>query len=247
MVQKYEKRHTQTEPFPYSLVEELLYLRDVHHKMGWIGYKPFRYTEIFGNVSQWIDEGVFGKKPGLLITGTGTGVKERIWGGDFAMVPDVDEDNFVITSYGPSGPSAEAGTHMKVSELMGRPKFICHPHAIMWRLHKFFSYLTTVEGVDYGTKEMVQEFDRLLPLHQAKSDRLVIMGGHLDGIVSWGDTVEDAMKPLLKYEALCKQKIVEICSDPKRRNDRLIEVSDLVTMEDLYNAFIGQDTEPVRN
>jgi hypothetical protein len=68
----------------------------------------------------------------------------------------------------------------------------------MW--DKYFNILiTTSPEVAYGTPEMAQEIKKIITSALPGQDPILIMGGHDEGIVTWGETLEDAGEIVLKY------------------------------------------------
>jgi len=59
---------------------------------------------------------------------------------------------------------------------------------------------TTSKEVSYGTPEMALEIQRVLMSQEIGSKRVVVMGGHEEGIISYGKTVEEAVLAMLKLE-----------------------------------------------
>jgi hypothetical protein len=59
---------------------------------------------------------------------------------------------------------------------------------------------TTAPEVPYGTPEMANEFRRLYRDSGFRKTRLAVMGGHEDGIVSVGATLEAAAEQVLQLQ-----------------------------------------------
>ena len=69
---------------------------------------------------------------------------------------------------------------------------------------KLWNYLlekapATKKEVKYGTPEMAKELIRLVKEKEAREKKIVVMKGHKEGIISFGKTLEEAGKTLLKY------------------------------------------------
>ena len=56
---------------------------------------------------------------------------------------------------------------------------------------------TTSSDVTYGTPEMAYEVMRLLKMKDRPSKQLLIMGGHEDGVLSYGNSLGQAATTLL--------------------------------------------------
>ena len=57
---------------------------------------------------------------------------------------------------------------------------------------------TTKKSVPYGTPEMAYEIGRLFKEDSLKEEKVLVMAGHEDGIISFGNDLEDAFKSLSK-------------------------------------------------
>jgi hypothetical protein len=64
-----------------------------------------------------------------------------------------------------------------------------------------FRVPSTGYNVAYGTPEMAREFVRLYRETEFAKEGVAQMAGHEDGVVSFGDTVENAAQRLLRYRA----------------------------------------------
>ena len=70
---------------------------------------------------------------------------------------------------------------------------------IMWK-KLMYKFPTTNTKTAYGTPEMAGEIKRLFNNHNFnKTDNIIIMAGHEDGIISFGRNLEEAYNILLKY------------------------------------------------
>ena len=54
--------------------------------------------------------------------------------------------------------------------------------------------------VEYGTPEMAYEIIRLMGLPETQNRKVFVMGGHAEGIVAFGKTVEEAARLILNLE-----------------------------------------------
>ena len=58
---------------------------------------------------------------------------------------------------------------------------------------------TTNADIGYGTQAMANEIKRLLNEEQLLTHRLLVMAGHQDGIISFGETMKAAKATLLNH------------------------------------------------
>jgi hypothetical protein len=64
-----------------------------------------------------------------------------------------------------------------------------------------FRVPSTGYNVAYGTPEMARELVRLYRETEFAKEGVAQMAGHEDGVVSFGDTIENAAQRLLRYRA----------------------------------------------
>ena len=56
---------------------------------------------------------------------------------------------------------------------------------------------TTNKEVPYGTSDMANEIKRLFRESDVNYEKILVMGGHKEGVVSFGETLEEAGNILL--------------------------------------------------
>jgi L-ribulose-5-phosphate 4-epimerase len=175
-------------------IDSLLQWRDKMHELKLIG----EYEELgigYGNIS--IRQSLFPLE--FVISGTATGKnypsKERL----FTLVNDVDIDKNSVGCKGPVRASSESMTHAAVYACNAGINAIIHVHhKEMWEslLHKV---PTTGESVPYGTPAMAQEIDRLYTNESLYSHKILAMAGHDEGIITFGEDLNEAGAVLLKH------------------------------------------------
>jgi ribulose-5-phosphate 4-epimerase/fuculose-1-phosphate aldolase len=69
---------------------------------------------------------------------------------------------------------------------------VVHIHSReLWQ--KYLDILpTTDKKVEYGTPEMSYEIDRIMKSPEILNKKVFVMGGHEEGIIAFGKTVEEA-------------------------------------------------------
>ena len=158
---------------------------------GLIGH----YDELnigFGNISTRSGE------PGqFLITGTQTGHIEDTTPEHYSLVTAFDVDRNEVFCTGPVQASSEAMTHAAIYELDSSINAIVHVHSKpLW--DQYLHVLpTTDSAVTYGTPEMAKELRRLYRESAFGSDGIAVMGGHDEGLISIGESVEQAAMKFL--------------------------------------------------
>ena len=59
--------------------------------------------------------------------------------------------------------------------------------------------VTTSTNVLYGTPEMAKEIHKIVMTLNRDEDPFLVMGGHEEGIIVWGNNLDDAGETVLKY------------------------------------------------
>ena len=146
----------------------------------------------YGNISlRARDAGQF------LITGTQTGHLESTNEDHYSLVTAYDLERNRVTCTGPLQASSEAMTHASIYDLDPSIAAVVHVHSkALW--DKFRLHLpTTSAEVAYGTPEMALEFRRLHEETLFATQGLAVMGGHEEGLISIGDSIEQAATRVL--------------------------------------------------
>jgi ribulose-5-phosphate 4-epimerase/fuculose-1-phosphate aldolase len=161
------------------------------HAAGLIGL----YEDLgigFGNLSERCGE------PGqFLISGTQTGGIADTDERHYALVTAVDIDANAVSCTGPVKASSEAMTHAALYALDTRIGAVVHVHSrALWE--QYLDVLPTTDPeVSYGTPAMAREFARLYAETGFGTTGIAVMGGHEEGLVSVGPTLEAAAKRML--------------------------------------------------
>ena len=83
---------------------------------------------------------------------------------------------------------------------------VLHVHSPdIWNNASALGIPVTDAGVPYGTPEMAREVERLFSETEVSEKCIFSMGGHLDGIVSFGKTANEAGEALLHALAACQK------------------------------------------
>ena len=169
--------------------------------LGGIGrYPPQRFGgAAYGNISQR-------GETGFLITGSQTGSKVELHPENIAWVREWDLEANRVMSEGPVKPSSESLTHGQLYALRPGTGFVIHVHEpLIWRRAAALSLPVTDPAAEYGTPAMAHEVERLLTLPETLCDGVIVMGGHEDGVLVFGDHPEQAGLRLLRlYRRACR-------------------------------------------
>ncbi|MBI9068674.1 MAG: class II aldolase/adducin family protein [Salinivirgaceae bacterium] len=140
----------------------------------------------FGNISVRFNHG-------FLITGSNTGHLTELTASDLAFVNKVDVKYNSLWCIGESIASSESMTHAVIYQ---QANAVIHIHCkSLWQ--KFlFRFPTTSTEFSFGTPEMANAIKKLIKLHP---NELIVLGGHEDGIIVYGNTLSEAYDKIRKY------------------------------------------------
>lgn len=179
------------EPLSITVPKELMQWRDKMYELKQIGH----YADInvgYGNISIKTSQGI-------LISGTQTGDVFPIKAKDFTLVTDYDIEQNKVVCKGPIKASSESMTHAAVYEADDSIKAIIHIHNLeLWKKLMNKVPTTSIE-VPYGTPEMAKEIFRLFKETNVKSEKVIIMAGHDEGIIFFGNSIQSAKELVLDF------------------------------------------------
>ncbi|WP_369602585.1 class II aldolase/adducin family protein [Hahella sp. SMD15-11] len=159
--------------------------------LGWMGQDPRRYGgDGFGNISIR-----HGQTEGFFITASQIGAVPVLESEHWCHVVAVRPEANRVQYSGLRPPSSETLTHAAVYEAVPSARCVVHVHAPeVWSVRARLGYPITDPGVAYGTPDMFREVLRLAP---AAESSVLILGGHEDGVLAWGETADEALTRLL--------------------------------------------------
>ncbi len=169
---------------------------------GMIGIDPSRYEGFgFGNVSMRLDPtDAAGHQTPFTISGSQTQDRVDLTPEHYAIVTSCDTAKNRIVAHGPIQPSSEALTHGAVYELDPAIRFVMHVHCpAIWKKAKTLQIPMTDHKALYGTPEMATAVKQLYQDGLIQSKHIFAMGGHEDGVVSFGPSSADAGILLLSH------------------------------------------------
>jgi len=169
---------------PLDKVAELNMWREIMYDKGWIGLYPDGIG--FGNISMRCNEKTF------LISGTATGGLPILTKSHYSLVTNYDLSTNTVTCMGPLKASSESLTHALIYECSAATNAVIHIHNLdLWNrlLHHA---PTSSENISYGTPEMANEIKRLFAETALRKEKIIVMGGHQEGIISFGRDLEEA-------------------------------------------------------
>ncbi len=198
---KYEQKFKINENLQED-ISELNAWREIFYKLKLIGQDPEKYYGAgYGNLSKRIEPYNYTKcKKRFIITGTQTNKLENVTNIHYTKIMEYyPEENFV-KSEGLIEPSSEAMSHGIIYDLNSSTRYIFHVHSLdIWKVSKKLGIPITSKNVEYGTPQMAEEIKLLFRESNVRNIKILSMGGHEDGIITFGDNAEEAGLILLKY------------------------------------------------
>ncbi|MBI2004080.1 class II aldolase/adducin family protein [Candidatus Pacearchaeota archaeon] len=163
--------------------------RDKLYTLGFIG--AYDNGIGFGNLS------IRFKKNNFIITGSATGNLHTLNETHYVLVNKYDFTKNSLTCKGPIKASSESLSHAMIYECSSDANAVLHIHNIdMWE--RFIDKLpTTNKDISYGTPAMAKEIKRLFIESNVNDEKIFVMGGHKEGIISFGKTLNEAGNILL--------------------------------------------------
>lgn len=191
-VTKFRLDFTVGKPLDWELLRELNAWRKRLKEAGLIGRDPSRYDGFgYGNISRRLPGGRF------VISGTQTGHLDDLTADHYAIVLAFHPEENRLVATGPIAPSSEAMTHGTVYTLRPAVQYVIHVHSpALWKSAQRLGLPVTSPSAAYGTPEMTREVERLFATAAFDQQGVFSMGGHEDGIVSFGRTLDEAGRPL---------------------------------------------------
>ncbi|MBV5314765.1 MAG: class II aldolase/adducin family protein [Prolixibacteraceae bacterium] len=153
----------------------------------------------FGNISVESRE-----SSSFIITGSATGQFAKLEPKHFALVTGYNFTQNAISCTGQTKASAESLSHAAVYETLPEVGAVVHVHCLeLWK--ELLNVLpTTSAEIEYGTPEMAGAIQQLLT-NMKPDEKVIVMGGHREGILAFGQNLEEATSEIIKiYNRLSK-------------------------------------------
>ncbi len=188
------------DPLPAEMLGDLNAWRRILFRLGLVGQVPHRYGGLgFGNVSI---RQASGNAAAFIISGTQTGGMERLLPEHYALVKDFDPATNQVVAEGVVRPSSESLTHGCLYRLDRTIGAVIHAHSPeIWAQADSIGIPVTHRDIHYGTPEMTEAVSRLFQHTPVRVLKIFAMGGHEDGIVAFGRSMEQAGLTLVRYLA----------------------------------------------
>jgi len=136
------------------------------------------------------------------ITGSATGCIPELSQLHYSLVERCEPLQNSLWCRGLINASAESMSHAAIYAASSEVGAVVHIHnRELWE--KYIDVLpSTGKKVEYGTREMANEIGRMMTDPQTLDKKVFVMGGHEEGIISFGKTVEEAAKVVLILEGM---------------------------------------------
>jgi L-ribulose-5-phosphate 4-epimerase len=174
-------------------VEDLLQIRDKLFRLRLIGLDKEGVP--YGNISKRVPE-----SNQFYVTGTGTGSLDALCPEHLSLVLIADLQRNVLRCSGPVKASSESLTHAALYKLDQGIAAVVHVHhGVLWQHLMDAGVPTTHHSVRYGTPQMAEEVQRLYVQGGARKSRILAMGGHESGVLSFGTSLDEAYSVLMSW------------------------------------------------
>jgi len=182
----WDKRPISIDESLYSILEQS---RKKLYDLNLIGMYPDGIG--FGNISVKVDESNF------VITGSATGQYPSLDISQYALVTSFDIQENTISCSGLTKASAESLTHAAIYQAIPEVNAVVHIHHLeLWE--KLLNHFpTTSSEIEYGTPEMANAVGILASETQDKNYKIIVMGGHREGILVFGQSLEEATNQII--------------------------------------------------
>ena len=135
----------------------------------------------------------------IIISGTQTGGISKLTAQHYTKVVDFDWHKNYVVCEGLIKASSETLTHAAIYVALPETQAVVHVHhGELWQelLNKV---PTTNPNCAYGTPEMAEEIIRLCQQPATQQQKIVVMSGHEEGILTFGSNLDEAGNILLNY------------------------------------------------
>ncbi len=185
---KFNCNWIKAEPASINHIEELNIWRDKLYTLGLIGADENGIG--FGNISLRFKNNEF------IITGSATGGLNKLNENHYVLVNEYDLLQNSLICTGPIKASSESLSHAAIYECSPETNAVIHVHNIIMWENLIHIVPSTSDHVSYGTPEMANEIKRLFDETPVAFEKILVMGGHKEGIIAFGATLEEAGKIL---------------------------------------------------
>jgi len=185
--------HWQSGELPKDIdTAPLLNTRNLLYQLGLIGFDAAEQVG-YGNISMRTSGEQF------IISGTQTGHIPILSAEQLSYVTRTDIGTNTLYCTGPAKASSESLTHAAIYAQFPEIVAVIHVHHhALWN-HLMHKVPTTLPNIGYGTTAMANEINRLTQTANLSQEKILVMSGHQDGIICFGNDLAAAYQLLLHY------------------------------------------------
>ena len=177
--------------FPVTIYNSLTHWRQKLYNLQLIGM--YKNNVGYGNIS------IRDKDQNFIITGSKTGGKEKLDRKDYALVTHFRIDQNEITCRGFTKASSETMSHAALYSSSDEIGAVIHVHhRFLW--DKLYGKVPTTDNMaTFGTPEMAAELMCICKSADWKNRKIIVMGGHQEGLITFGKDIDEAGEILLEH------------------------------------------------
>lgn len=180
-------------PLPSSLdIHELISYRNKLYGLGLIGVDKEGIG--YGNISV-----LHNPTGSFIISASDTGRIKVARKFHFTIVHSVSSIKNFVSCTGMKPASSESMTHDVIYKLSTDIKCVIHIHNLKLWKRLFNKVPTSSANIPYGTPEMALEVKRLWLKTNLKEKKFLVMGGHKEGLIIFGNNIESVFNLLTGY------------------------------------------------
>ncbi|MBI5326194.1 MAG: class II aldolase/adducin family protein [Ignavibacteriae bacterium] len=188
---KFRCHWNKDKPLPLNILNDIIHWRNHLFSINFIGADNDGIG--FGNLSIRYKDNQF------IISGSQTSINEKADEKDFTLVTSFDIEKNLIQCKGPVKASSESLTHAAIYSVCKEANAVIHIHNLnLWEKLKN-KVPTTPDYAEYGTPELAQEIIKLFETSDIINKNILVMGGHPEGIISFGRSLEEAIQVIENY------------------------------------------------
>ena len=187
---KYQCHWTNQKSISSKEITELNQWRDKLYQLGLIGIYPNGIG--FGNIS-------IRDRDTIIISGTQTGGLSHLTSQHYTRVTDFDWEKNTVTCIGEISASSETLTHGAVYRANPEVNAVIHVHHLQLWEKLLDQVPTTNINSAFGTPEMARDIIRLCQKQTTKTQKIIIMSGHKEGIITFGKDLAEAGNILFSF------------------------------------------------
>lgn len=176
--------------------------REILVRVRLLGQEPDLYGGYaYGNVSIRVGRPGAGRgRRSFLVTGSQTSGIKQLTLADCALVERWDSAGNRVASCGRTRPSSEALTHAAVYDAAPHIRAVVHAHSqVLWHRARALRLPITDPSAANGTPAMAAAIGNCWREGLFAERKILAMGGHEDGILTCGRSLEEAGLVLLKW------------------------------------------------